>query len=280
MLRDTFPKSKFESKDGGYTAIIAKKVVLPVIVTAVVSAAIYIIILIVVGSEYVKYCTCLDDSDPGLYNLNKCDNITSRAWKFNAPYNATPEIYNELCLEPGKMSNSGMNGGWAMEGALRVSMLVGLVFGAAGVLYATFALPETLRPTHQTTTMSEYFQSKKHLILKPYANVGTLLNSTPLLKVVITALAFNWCGSGFASISASPLLRMRYGITSAQYVFFLNFLCERPEPQRKTFLFFANFFLTNFFIFFIILYIFQVVISCLVGWCCLLFYFVLFAIVY
>ena len=57
---------------------------IPLYITIVVFVTVYIILLIVFGSELVKYCTCVDDNDGGLWGIHKCETNRTLAWKYKA----------------------------------------------------------------------------------------------------------------------------------------------------------------------------------------------------
>ena len=227
IIWTSFSKNVFEAKRGGYTSIVARRLSIPTFGAILLACSGWLAVLIAVGSEYVRFCTCESQTDAGLYN-HHCHTNTSLAWKDRLPYNESADMYNEVCIEPGKASNTNA-GGWAPDGSLRIQIIVGYAFAVFGVLWATFVIPETLRPTHAQKTLGQYLKKNSHLFFQPYGNLGPLLKSTPLLKVLITVLALQWC-AGLAGVTSAPLLRLRYGITSADTAAPLFVLCAITIP--------------------------------------------------
>ena len=146
--------------------------------------------LVVFKNEYAEKCRC---------NIYLPANCTTHY-----------DLANRLCVQPYS------TGAFEFPGALKFNMLLSLFGFIVALLYAIFFFPETLRPTHQTMTVSQFVSESWAQALNPFYNVRPML-ATPLLRVALFAQTARFFQQAIYGQVLVQYLIWRYGFTSTDW---------------------------------------------------------------
>ncbi|CAE8638724.1 unnamed protein product [Polarella glacialis] len=147
MLRDLFCAADWESVNGGATGIKSRMAIVASVATAVAT---------IVGVGILELDK-LGLGFPNEYTLHKV------------------ECYGlDHCVPEGSFS---MDGGWRIDGCLRLLFLMGTVVLTLDVFIVAFLLPETVHPQHQKEESVFRFVWLNWRDLKPWSNLKVLATS-------------------------------------------------------------------------------------------------------
>ena len=174
-----------------------------VIVAGLVGLISALIPLFVFKNEYTEKCKCV------LYTTMNC----------TTHY----DLQNRLCIQPYSV------GPFEFPGGLKLNMLLSLFGFSVALIYAIIFFPETLRPTHQKMTVSEFLSDSWAQVLNPLDNVRPML-ATPLLRVALIAQTARFFQQSIYSQVLVQYLIWRYGFTSSEWglLVLLTALCSLP----------------------------------------------------
>eukprot|EP00441_Pelagodinium_beii_P017270 CAMPEP_0197660472 /NCGR_PEP_ID=MMETSP1338-20131121/50862_1 /TAXON_ID=43686 ORGANISM="Pelagodinium beii, Strain RCC1491" /NCGR_SAMPLE_ID=MMETSP1338 /ASSEMBLY_ACC=CAM_ASM_000754 /LENGTH=617 /DNA_ID=CAMNT_0043237825 /DNA_START=38 /DNA_END=1891 /DNA_ORIENTATION=- len=166
MLRDIFSDEEWEQAQGGVTGLRAKMAVI---------AQIGFGVAMVVGMGIMKL-ESLGINLPNEYTLHKA--------KCGVHY----------CVHPGHFS---WEGDWAVDGSLRLLMILASVVLSIDALLVVFAFPETVRPEMRTSTWALVKQNWR--VVAPWNNLRVF--ATPELRELMSIRCIGYIlGAGGGSI--------------------------------------------------------------------------------